>query len=391
MNLTSEQAFKLAAARYLAVKRAPYLAKGVLALRPTLVKNGTLSKDGTFACDEWGRLYIEPAALDQWTVADVETGLLHEMMHCFVYGHAARRQAGSFDAKRFNVAADAEINDDLAQLGCKMLSTNITPSSLGMRDGLTAEEYYQSNRSSSKCCGGCAGNPGPNEETEPPADAVPVEVIRKQIAADIRAASMTAAKSLLSWAQTQEKPRVIPWQQRLERAVRAYVGIRAGQVDYSYKRPSRRQSAVGNALSSPRLPGLIAPIPRVTFISDTSWSMHSRYGLDQTLPHIEKILHALGAAIEVIACDISVQAKGCVIDARSAVAIARQGGGETDMSPAFAEATGDIVVCATDGYLAKVPPKPRAHVIWLLAGPYPRKPAPYGAVICTDPTAQVRS
>ena len=48
----------------------------------------------------------------------------------------------NFDRIAANIAADAEINDDLLTEGVRLPDDAITPASIGQPDGLLAEEYY---------------------------------------------------------------------------------------------------------------------------------------------------------------------------------------------------------------------------------------------------------
>jgi len=75
--------------------------------------------------------------------------LLHECGHLFGNHNERATDAGARNSVQhsdFNCAADAEINDDLSDAGCKALATigAIFPAKLGMPDHLTAEEYFGS-------------------------------------------------------------------------------------------------------------------------------------------------------------------------------------------------------------------------------------------------------
>lgn len=79
--------------------------------------------------------HYNPATLAQWTTAEAGAVVVHELEH-LLRDHAGRQ--GDREHGRWNVAADAEINQRLSGLpaGC------VTPASLGMPDGRPAEVYY---------------------------------------------------------------------------------------------------------------------------------------------------------------------------------------------------------------------------------------------------------
>lgn len=85
------------------------------------------------------RLYYDPAVITRWTVEEFAGVLYHEIAH-LLRDHASRMQ--NFDRMTANLAADAEINDDLLAEGVKLPDGAITPASLGQPNGLLAEEYY---------------------------------------------------------------------------------------------------------------------------------------------------------------------------------------------------------------------------------------------------------
>jgi len=125
---------EIQAARLRLVKERPYLASAAWALQP-------VAKPGleTLAVDMWWRLYYDPAVITRWTVEQLSGVLYHEIAH-LLRDHASRMK--DFDHVAANIAADAEINDDLLQEGVQLPAGAITPASIGQPDGLLAEEYY---------------------------------------------------------------------------------------------------------------------------------------------------------------------------------------------------------------------------------------------------------
>lgn len=125
---------ELQAARLRLVKTHPYLASAAWALQP-------VSKPGleTLAVDMWWRLYYDPAVITRWTVEELSGVLYHEVAH-LLREHPGRLK--EFSPHLANIAADAEINDDLLAEGIRLPDGAITPASIGQPDGLLAEEYY---------------------------------------------------------------------------------------------------------------------------------------------------------------------------------------------------------------------------------------------------------
>lgn len=114
---------RLAAARLRASGIQPFLAVALYAMTP-VASEGL----GTFAVDERGRLLIDPAKLAEWPVPQVAGVLLHEVGHV-LRDHAGRAATigatGALERRVWNVAGDAEINDDLLEAGIEL------PASLG--------------------------------------------------------------------------------------------------------------------------------------------------------------------------------------------------------------------------------------------------------------------
>lgn len=130
---------KLAAGRLHAANRQPFLAEVLFAMAPVAMPGL-----GSFAVDEKWRLLIDPARLEGWTIPEVGAVLLHEAAH-LVRDHAERARAipvGERDRRRWNLAADAEINDDLVRDGVELPGKAVLPSSLGLEPGKAAEYYF---------------------------------------------------------------------------------------------------------------------------------------------------------------------------------------------------------------------------------------------------------
>lgn len=219
-------------------------------------------------------------------------------------------------------------------------------------------------------CGSCAtGHPAPWEEPPPdtpgaapgvtPAEA---ELIRRAVAtAIVQHAQKTRGKvpgHWERWAEDTLRPPKVDWRKELAAAIRHAIADMAGAADYSYRKPSRRQSAVSGIV----LPGLKQPLPRVAVIIDTSGSV-SDAELEVAVAEVGGILQALGfrEGVTVLAVDAAVQATGKVFSPKQ-VRHLLQGGGGTDM-------------CVGINAAAKMRPKPQV-VITITDGvtPWPNTP-----------------
>ena len=137
---TAAQDAELALWRAKALERMPYFAPILFSLR-VLDAPGL----GTFAVDARHRLYIDFDAVAAWSALENAEALLHECGHLF-RDHAARAEAkGVRDGEHtaWNIAADAMLNLDLVQAGCRTLGQKgILPAKLGLPDGRTTEWYF---------------------------------------------------------------------------------------------------------------------------------------------------------------------------------------------------------------------------------------------------------
>lgn len=132
------------AARVKAIAAFPYLRRGLAALK--LIPREGL---GTMAVDAKCRVYYDPKVVCEWGVSLTAGVVVHELAHPMRL-HFARAQALGVtpaQARAWNIAADAEINDGVlvgvcSTHGIALPKGAITPESLGLADGLLAEEYY---------------------------------------------------------------------------------------------------------------------------------------------------------------------------------------------------------------------------------------------------------
>lgn len=364
----------LRVARLRAVADQPYLAAGLHRL--VLVESSSVP---TMAVSARWRCYYNPATVERWTVPERAAVLVHELWH-LLRDHHARAEGCKADPQAWNIAADCEINDDLQGLP----AGGVYPSTIGQPDGLTAEQYLPAAQQQKPKQGegegagdeGGEGQPGdgspspwggsaadgkgrPWESAEdtlgddPAPSATESKLIARQIAKDAQEfAGKNPGKvpgGVLRWAGDILAPPVVPWQKELAACLRGAMAQVSGAVDWSSRRPSRRQSIFGEII----MPALVRPVPRVAVVVDTSGSM-SESDLAACLVEVRGILGALGGMAEckVIACDSAAAPAQRVMDARRVRLI---GGGGTDMAAGIEAAAAlrprpDVLAILTDGH-----------------------------------------
>lgn len=340
----------LQAARVRCGQKRPYLSSLLFRLTP-VARPGL----GTMAVDKYGRLYFDPDV--KWTVEQSATALYHECSH-LLRDHPGRAENLGIQPENhqaWNVCADMEINDDIEAEGeADWPFPPCLPKNFQERDGDFAEEYYsrlprtnmpnpnsagqdQSAPGAGKC-GGASGTPQPWEEGAPAGaggtkDATPglspaeMDAVRHKVAADVREHARSRGTTpgwLQEWATTILEPKV-DWRKVLRSVVRHAMADIAGMVDYSYNRPSRRQSSVPQVV----LPTLRQPVPNIAVVVDTSGSM-SNEDLATVLGEINGVLKQCGQknGVEAIVCDAAVHSARRVFKAEQIII---EGRGGTDM------------------------------------------------------------
>ncbi len=471
---------KLQAARLTLYRVCPYLSFAIWALRP-VEKPGL----GSMAVDEYWRLYFDPEAISPWAVEKVAGVIYHAINH-LLREHADRARQISAEPRRFNVCADAEIDDDGLPAGLRYPAPPITPGLFGLPEHLLAEEYYnllhqdQAQRSASEqaqrahpagignqgsASDGCAGSarpefpggaagsegedtggkgearaggegetagPQPPASTQPPASAsqpaapshsaspvgdsraggqsgadsdpqaraqtfgpspaagrcgscatgIPehwedpppleggpegvgraeAELIRREVARRILEHSRSRGSvpgQLVRWAEEKLRPKV-DWRRELAAAIRCAISDVAGQTDYSYRRPSRRQGVVGDGMVI--LPALRQPVPEIAIVVDTSGSINDKM-LSQALAEVAGVLRAIGQrdGVHVLAVDAAVQSSRRVFNTSQVWLV---GGGGTDMGVGISAAERlcprpEVCIVVTDGYTPWPAQRPR--------------------------------
>jgi predicted metal-dependent peptidase len=371
----------LSAARLWAANEAPYLATAIFAMAPT-----ALPGLGTMGTDRHWHLYIDPEVFNRWSVEEAGSVLVHEAHH-LLRAHGDRAEelgVGPEHQRRFNIAADFEINDDLREL--ELPGGGLQPESYGFQSGELAETYFallQSRKDlPSVDCG--SGAHGVRRDWELQSGDLAIgrlegDLIRQQVAQEIRTAARSVGSvpgGLERWAKTFLEPQ-IDWRRQLAAHVRSGIDSVSGAVDYSYRRPSRRLgSPIGRKVV---LPALVQPLPRVAVVVDTSGSMDEEL-LQSALAEIRGLLRSSGVGVNrltVLACDTAVHSTQQVFAVDQ---VRLLGGGGTNMGLGIATAERlrpkpEVIVVITDGFTPWPSVRPSVEVIVAVLGQGPEPPA----------------
>lgn len=381
---------KIQAARVWAVQRQPYLAIALHSLHIRWVEGY-----GTFGVDRWWRMYADPVRVDDWSVPEIGAVLLHEVWHLLREHHerAERMLVDDANRLRWNLAGDAEINDDLVQAGMRLPGEPILPRYFNQPDGLMAEEYFSPQRQQTReceCGSGADSVERPHEDGDPSTDSPGLsrtqsEMVRVTCAQEIRAASRSRGDIPEGWRRWAEDRLTakVDWRSVLAAQVRRAVATASGAVDYTWGRPSRRQ------LPGVLLPSLRRPVPTIAVVVDTSGSVDDRM-LTQALAEIDGALTSAGARrgdVTVLSCDAAVAARQRV---KAATQVRLAGGAGTDMRVGIAAAVAlrpkpHAVIVLTDGATPWPDEPPRvALVVGLLSPTHVPVPEWARVVMCHD-------
>ena len=379
-------------ARMLAVELAPYLASAIFRLTPVSTQN-----INTVAVDRWWRMYIDFNVFDRWSFYERALAIIHEVSH-LIRDHAQRCEDLGASASLFNVAADAEINDDLNCFETSSVAGEayqgvpdhwVLPARLypPAEDGKLAEFYYkhiaaeqapqnsederpalQQARSDEKgvesdfnnpkndCGSGADGAErawelGEDNQVFDKVDDASAKLIRRQVAEDVlqhQKSQSFVPEGIVKWAVRVVEQPSIHWRKVLAGKIKRSIANKAGQVDYSFQRPGRRR------VPSIITPAMRHPVPTIAVILDTSASM-SQSDLSVALTEIKGISRQVGVRGQNLRL-LQVDTDVCQIkDIYDVNKIECHGGGGTDLRVGFRAAKSlkpspNIIIALTDGY-----------------------------------------
>ena len=386
VELTSEQLLDarswIQAARASAIERFPYLDVALTSMLPLAVVGL-----GTVATDARWRFYYDPLrVLDTRSERRLEllvSDWVHEVGH-LLRDHPQRWTETGHAAKWhpiFNIAGDAVINRDVAELGLMLMPMDVTfaslPDEAEVHSRMTTEEIYVRLRSlaestpipASRDCGSGAGggrraweHPIEDAEGSPlprdgSVDPDRADLIRFETADQVRAhvrsqGNNSVPHGLRTWSDTVLEP-IVDWRRELRAAVSRALSQATGRRDYSWSRPPRRQ------VPGYSTPGMAAPAPpSVAVVVDTSGSM-SADNLAQCIADIAALTRSVagaagGVPVRVIPCDMAVGPVSSVRTKADVPRIKLTGGGGTDMRVGIEAAAAlrpapDVIVVLTDG------------------------------------------
>lgn len=341
----------------------PYLSQALYALIP--IPNDVVA---TMACDEWWRLYVNPAWLDAASIPQIGAEIAHVTWH-LLQDHAFRARDIGVDrstARAWTTASDLTIAHTLS-------SEHACPERLptargeGLPPGRSAEEYFATisqvaenaedvSSDQGERCGSGADGLRRSYDHSPDSDLGAIdtfeaEQIRRTVAIEFRdhvTQRGTDPGDSLRWVSHVLEPET-PWEPMLTAAVRRAVGWAAGRGDFTYQRPSRRAGSAPGIV----LPGQHRPIPRVSIIVDTSASVDDGL-LGHALGEVDGVITALGvpgANVTIYSVDAAVHTTQNLRSAKDAKLV---GAGGTDLRIGLAAIEAqrprpDIAIVFTDG------------------------------------------
>jgi predicted metal-dependent peptidase len=341
------------------------------------------SQPFTMAVDMRWNCYYNEEMINKEPRSEVEATIVHEIYH-LLRRHPARSMsiASSLTTheelqrhkKLWNLAADAEINDDLKAEGFDVRDTWFFPSTMGMPDNLLAEDYYYHLIENPEKADELIGNYFPEEfsinigmggdgssshgmgeawETELKKSGLSeaeVEFVRRQVAEAIMRHPGHLSGNLLRWAEEMVGPPKVDWRKELPANIHSSIAqYRAGTEDYTYSRPSRRHQSCDIVF-----PSMFDIDPKFANVIDTSGSISDK-DIATFQAEISGILSSIGGGLlRVLSVDAEVQSD-VEVSSIEELKYSLKGGGGTDMGAAIryledSPNKPDICIILTDGY-----------------------------------------
>lgn len=297
--------------------------------------------------------------------------VIHEVMHCAM-GHF-RRQEGR-EQRRWNIAADLAINENLVAAGLQLPAGACVPG-VGlfgnMPLGESAERYYDllakpdeggqgpggsGSGDDSPDPGGCGGVRPPRDPAAAAASEAEWTVAVSQAATVARGRGDLPADIKRLVQEVVHRP--CDWRALLRRFV-----SNNARNDYSWSRPNRRFLHAGLIL-----PGVQSEqLGRVVVTVDTSGSIGPET-LSKFADEISAILGSYDCELRVLYHDYNVTAEQEWRSTDGPLELTPVGGGGTSHCPVFERIEEDppsCVICLTDGY-TMYPPQPDVPVLWAM-------------------------
>jgi predicted metal-dependent peptidase len=316
----------------------------------------------TLAVDPKAQLYANPKFAEKLGVPELIFGLAHESMH-IVFQHALRRN--NRDAKGWNWAADAVINDTLKEAGIgELISGGVYVK--GAKDKTTEQIYEELESQEQKACGGIGqdliDDPNMSEAERKQVEAtVKIEIAQAAQAARMQGKLTGVFERLVEEILTVKTP----WHEILERWM-----VNISKQDYSWSRPNRRHIAVDATLYLPTLASR-ATMGEMVLGIDVSGSIGEKE-LAFFGAHLNRILEvALPEKLHVVYCDTDVSRTLELVPEDLPVQLKSVGGGGTDMRKIleWVDTQGIDPACAvvlTDGYTPWPDVAPDYPLLWAI-------------------------
>lgn len=415
-----EMDLDFAAVRARAFHDRPYFSTALAGLIP-VDKTGVLPQAITGDLD-W-RCYYDIKLINEAGLLKAATELLAVISHLLRF-HGQRRKENLAFPPIWAMGADLEIHDDLLTAEelvtsekLKMPDGAIQPGDFEYPTGEMVEQYYHrlmedqpppdqqggggesgDNESDSRYggagCGSCAtGSPEPYEdpaagkdgEGTPSKGKTEQMLIQREVARQIKEHSQVEGKVPQGWKRWSEDVLESPIDPRREliAVAKQTIGEVSGMFNYSYRKPSRRQSVMGNVI----MPSMHRPLIKPGMLIDTSGSM-SDHMMGQALKLIDETLKAAGiTGLRVACCDAEVHNSKNMFR-RGGIELL--GGGGTNMSDGIRffedlprNERVDILFTVTDGWTPWPDSPPPFRCVTILTDRAGRRP-PFGKTIVWD-------
>ena len=377
-----------------------YCAEKLLWFAPALYKTKIILTEQikVAAIDTNYNIYFNPKAVEILqkhsddladTMAQLGFLWIHEIAHV-LRCHADRAKDIGAEARMWNIAADLEINDgNWEGLTMPKAIPGLLPVKFGLPSGKVAEWYYHLIQQDKKCqdkvAGACQGSGEPSQgnqtdawdegsgihsvsrpwettEEQQQLHGIDKQLIEKEVAQKMKEHRKNIGNLPGSWNIWIEEVLAskTDWKQllkhRMSTAIATGIGLR---VDYSFARPSRRQS-VYHPIITPSFAGERSG--RIAVVVDTSSSMGGSE-LGQVVAEVCKVLEDFKLPVTVIPCDAKAY-EPIILNRPSDRFKVKQlkGGGGTDMIVGIKAALAlkpvpDSVLVLTDGH-TPYPPSP---------------------------------